>query len=196
MMVHFDYNQYTDDELLVKLGEGKQQALITLYNRYWDRLFVAAGNLLDSAEEAEECVQNVFIGLWQRREILQLTHKLSTYLATAVKYQAITALARMKREREHLSASENLPVSTETTSPESMLFVKELKQRIEAHINRLPPQCQLVFRMSREQDKPVKAIARELGLSENTVKMHLKNANRKLRGDLLALIFLFAYTPL
>jgi len=27
-MVHFDYNQYTDDELLVKLGENKQQALI------------------------------------------------------------------------------------------------------------------------------------------------------------------------
>ena len=194
-MVHFDYNQYTDDELLVKLGESKQQALITLYNRYWDKLFVAAGNLLDSAEEAEECVQNVFVGLWKRRESLQLTHKLSTYLATAIKYQALTALARRKREREYLLDPENIPEPIETVSPENELFAKELKQRIEAHINLLPPQCQLVFRMSREQDKPVKTIARELGLSENTVKMHLKNANRKLRGDLLALIFLLAHTP-
>src|SRR5690606_14889996 len=188
-------NQYTDDELLVKLGESKQQALITLYNRYWDKLFVAAGNLLDSAEEAEECVQNVFVGLWKRRESLQLTHKLSTYLATAIKYQALTALARRKREREYLLDPENIPEPIETVSPENELFAKELKQRIEAHINLLPPQCQLVFRMSREQDKPVKTIARELGLSENTVKMHLKNANRKLRGDLLALIFLLAHTP-
>jgi len=194
-MVHFDYNQYTDDELLVKLGESKQQALITLYNRYWDKLFVAAGNLLDSAEEAEECVQNVFVGLWKRRESLQLTHKLSTYLATAIKYQALTALARRKREREYLLDPENIPEPIETVSPENELFAKELKQRIEAHISELPPQCQLVFRMSREQDKPVKTIARELGLSENTVKMHLKNANRKLRGDLLILIFLLVHTP-
>lgn len=194
-MVHFDYNQYTDDELLAKLRESRQQALVALYNRYWDKLFVAAGNLLESAEEAEECVQNVFVGLWKRRESLQLTHKLSTYLATAVKYQALTALAHRKREREYLSHQVHVPEPMANTSPEEELFAKELKQRIEAHINLLPPQCQLVFRMSREQDKPVKTIARELGLSENTVKMHLKNANRKLRGDLLALIFLLAHTP-
>lgn len=194
-MLHFDYNQYTDDELLTKLRESKQQALVALYNRYWDKLFVAAGNLLESAEEAEECVQNVFVALWKRRESLQLTHKLTTYLATAVKYQALTALARRKRERECLLDATHVPEPVANTSPEEELFAKELKERIEAHINLLPPQCQLVFRMSREQDKPVKTIARELGLSENTVKMHLKNANRKLRGDLLALIFLLAHTP-
>lgn len=194
-MAPLDYNQYTDEELLLKLREGRQRALIALYNRYWDKLFVAAGNLLERAEEAEECVQNVFVGLWKRREHLQLTHTLHTYLSAAVKYQALTALAHRKREREHKLSQENVPEPIENSSPENELFAKELRQRIEAGINRLPPQCQLVFRMNREQDKPVKMIARELGLSENTVKMHLKNAKRKLRGDLLALIFFLANTP-
>ncbi|QNL47868.1 RNA polymerase sigma-70 factor [Olivibacter sp. SDN3] len=190
-----DYNQYKDNELLMQLVAGKQQALEALYNRYWDRLFVVAANLLGSPEEAEECVQNVFIGLWKRRENLQLTHSLHTYLAVAVKYQALSVLSRNQRRKERPSQIGFDDDPIDAVSPEADFIAKELRTRIEQSINRLPPQCQLVFRMSREQDKSVKEIAESLGLSENTVKMHLKNANKKLRSDLLFYIFFLSHTP-
>lgn len=190
-----DRNQYSDEELVRQLALNKQQALVYLYDRYWDRLFVVAANLLDNAEEAEECVQNVFVGLWNRRKNLRLTHTLRTYLSVAIKYQALTTLARRQRRREQSLPDQGADEPLDRISPESAFIAKELRQRIEQSVNRLPPQCQLVFRMSREQEKSVKAIAGELGLSENTVKMHLKNANKKLRNDLLLFIFFLSYTP-
>lgn len=194
--MHSDLHQYTDDDLVLQLAAGNQRALISLYNRYWDKLFVVAANLLDNHEEAEECVQNVFLGVWKRRENLKLTHTLHTYLAVSVKYQSLTALARRHRQREQTQVPEYDTIEPiDSLSPERALLVKELMQRIEQSINRLPSQCQLVFRMSREQDKSVKAISEELGLSENTVKMHLKIANKKLRNDLLTIIFFLSYTP-
>ncbi len=194
--MHSDLNQYTDEELVLQLAGSNQRALVNLYDRYWDKLFVVAANLLDNPEEAEECVQNVFLGLWNRRENLKLTHTLHTYLAVSVKYQSLTALARRHRQREQMpepgyEAAEPI----DDLSPERALLAKELMERIEQSVNRLPSQCQLVFRMSREQDKSVKTIAEELGLSENTVKMHLKIANKKLRDDLLIIIFFLSYTP-
>ncbi|MBK1440207.1 RNA polymerase sigma-70 factor [Parapedobacter sp. ISTM3] len=187
MSTDYNYTDYNDDELVMLLKQSKQKALVAIYNRYWDKLFVVAANLLGSAEEAEECVQNVFVGLWNRRETIQLSHTLNTYLSVAVKYQSLSAMARNQR-RQEVVHQEEWTDPMEAVSPESAFIAKELRQRIEQSINRLPPQCQLVFRMSREQDMSVKAIAEALNLSENTVKMHLKNANKKLRNDLLAFL--------
>lgn len=190
-----EYNRYSDTELVHKLAESKQQALVALYNRYWDKLFVVAANLLGNAEEAEECVQNVFVGLWNRRENLQLTHTLHAYLAVAVKYQSLTVLARRQRTPEHRRYEDALSEPVDNLSPESEFIAKEVMQRVEQSINQLPPQCQLVFRLSREHDKSIKAIATELNLSNNTVKMHLKRANRKLRENLRLVLFFFFIHP-
>lgn len=190
-----EYNRYSDTELVHKLAESKQQALVALYNRYWDKLFVVAANLLGNAEEAEECVQNVFVGLWNRRENLQLTHTLHAYLAVAVKYQSLTVLARRQRTPEHRRYEDALSEPVDNLSPESEFIAKEVMQRVEQSINQLPPQCQLVFRLSREHDKSIKAIATELNLSNNTVKMHLKRANRKLRENLRLVFFFFFIHP-
>jgi len=181
-----DYSQYSDDDLLQELQYNRESALIALYNRYWDKLFVVATNLLNRAEEAEECVQNVFLSLWKRRENLQLRHSLHTYLAVSVKYQSLTMLARAHRCTK-MEWNDTLDM-VDAVSPEESYMAKELQHRIEQSINRLPSQCQLVFRMSREKNMSVRTIAEELQLSENTVKMHLKNATKKLKGDLLIII--------
>jgi RNA polymerase sigma-70 factor (ECF subfamily) len=64
------------------------------------------------------------------------------------------------------------------------LILKELQAKIDNAINELPPQCQLVFRLSRQEGLSVKEIAEKLSLSENTVKSHLKKANRDIQGNL------------
>lgn len=182
-----DYSQYSDNDLLQELQYNRQSALVALYHRYWDKLFVVATNLLKRPEEAEECVQNVFLSLWKRRETLQLRYSLRTYLAVSVKYQSLTILARAHRRCTQVEWNDALDM-VDAVSPEELYVAKELQHRIEQSINRLPAQCQLVFRMSREKKMSARAIAEELQLSENTIKMHLKNATKKLKGDLLVFI--------
>ncbi|HWW38177.1 RNA polymerase sigma-70 factor [Pedobacter sp.] len=181
------YGSLSDNELVDLLKEDQQQALSALYFRYWDKLLSVAGNRLDNPEIAEECVQDVFFSLWQRRNDLKLKYSLATYLAVAVKYQVIKQLDKQYRLQDRKDKS--LYASQEVFHPsaDEHLLEKELMDRIEVAVNRLPEKCRIVFKLSREHGMTNKQIAADLDISEKTVEAHLSKAIKDLRNDLSAI---------
>jgi RNA polymerase sigma-70 factor (family 1) len=173
-----------DDELVLLLKEGSESALTALYLRYWDKLLIVATNRLDDPEEAEECIQDVFFRLWQRREDLQLSHSLATYLAVAVKYRVINAMDKQYRLRNRMERSHADLIEYQVFSAEDYLLEKELKEQLTASINKLPEKCRIVFKLSREQGLTHKQIAAELDISEKTVEAHISKAMKDIRGNL------------
>ena len=63
-------------------------------------------------------------------------------------------------------------------------MAQELEGEITKAIGRLPEECRCVFQMSRFEEKKYEEIARELQISVNTVKYHIKHALALLREDL------------
>jgi len=190
------YRLHQDQELVQLLRSGDERVLIEIYNRYWDKMLVVALNRLGNQEEAEECVQDVFYKLWKLRGDLDLTKlELVNYLARAIRNQAFNVLD--KRHRERLKSENYKPeMDINNLSPERTLIIRELQEQIDRSINALPPQCRLVFKLSRQEGLSNKEIADTLSVSENTVKSHLKKANRDIRGNLefittLGFIYLF-----
>ncbi|GGC32115.1 DNA-directed RNA polymerase sigma-70 factor [Parapedobacter defluvii] len=185
----------TDKELVTKLRQDDEAALSEIYERYWDRLFVVAANRLGDPQEAEECVQDVLYKLWRLRETLHIENDdLSGYLAVSIRNQVFNR--RLKRHRERLRVAEYETTDAGHPSPELVLIAKELQKRIDRAINNLPTQCRIVFELSRQEGKTVKQVADQLAISENTVKYHLKKANRDIRESLdlsvwLAVIYYF-----
>lgn len=178
-----DYQQYTDSELVARLRMGDEAALSEIYERYWDKLFVVSANRMGDQQEAEECVQDVLHKLWLLREELVVENgDLAAYLAVAVRNQVFNR--RLKRHRERLRAAEYVTADKKHPSPEAELMARELQERIDRTIHSLPSQCRIVFELSRREGKTMKQIAEELQISENTVKYHLKKANRTLRENL------------
>jgi len=173
-----------DDELVLLLKQGSEIALSALYLRYWDKLLIVAINRLDDPAEAEECVQDVFFRLWQRREDLQLSHSLATYLAVAVKYRVINAMDKQYRLRTRMERSYADLVETSVFSAEDYLLEKELSEQIANAVNQLPEKCRIVFKLSREQGLTHKQIAAELDISEKTVEAHISKAMKEIRGNL------------
>ena len=173
----------SDSQLLSLLKEHDQAAFRELYERYWDKLFVTAVHRMGNESEAEEIVQDIFVTLWQRRNELELTASLATYLSVAVKYQVITRLAGLARrkKRDASLALNALPAAESTTD---WLSEKELQRQIEQCINNLPEKCRIVFQMSREQHLTNKEIADKLGVSEKTVEGHITKAIRTLRDNI------------
>jgi RNA polymerase sigma-70 factor (family 1) len=173
-----------DNELVLLLKEGSEPALNALYLRYWDKLLSVATNRLDDPAEAEECVQDVFFRLWQRRDDLQLSHSLATYLAVAVKYRVINAMDKQYRLRNRIEQSYVDLAGHQVFSAEDYLLEKELKKQIVASINKLPEKCRIVFTLSREQGLTYKQIAAELDISEKTVEAHISKAMKDIRSNL------------
>lgn len=187
------YQSYEDQELVQFMQNGDERVLTEIYNRYWDKMLAVAYNRLGNQEEAEECVQDVLYKFWKLRADFSLAKvDLSNYLARAIRNQSFNILDRRYRERVK---SENYTPAKDINllSPERQLMVRELQEQINNSINSLPPQCQIVFKLSRQDGLSNKEIAKKLDLSENTVKSHIKKANRDIQGDIELLTTLISF---
>lgn len=189
------YKLYGDQELVQLMQSGDERVLVEIYDRYWDKMLSVAFNRLGNQEEAEECVQDVLYKLWNLRHDFSLIKvELSNYLARGIRNQAFNILDRRHRERmkfEGYAPAEDVNL----LSPERALMLRELQEQIDNSIAALPAQCQLVFKLSRQEGLSNKEIAEKLNLSENTIKSHLKKANKDLRGNMKTLTTaIFIYT--
>lgn len=190
-----NYKKYSDYDLLTLFNTNDERVLIEIYDRYWDKMLAVAFNRLGNLEEAEECVQDVLCKLWKLRSTFSLQNeKLSSYLARAVRNQTFNVIYQNRQKRQKLAGYSQQEDVIDSISPERKLIIQELQQQIDVAIKNLPPQCQLVFVMNKNEGLTTKEIADKLNLSENTVKSHLKKAKKDLgkNTEFLTIIVFFS----
>jgi len=177
------YAKYDDEMLLLLLRQSDEKAFTEIYNRYWRKLYGLAWYHLKSKPQAEDAVQEVLSGLWQRKDILNV-QSLSNYLSVALKYSVFRQVAHEKRQAGTLSFA--------TATEYSLAEFHFLQDLVQKEVNRLPEKCRLVFRCSREEGLSNKEIAKKLDISEKTVEKHMTKALKQLRTQLNTLsLFLF-----
>ncbi|HVW62800.1 MAG TPA: RNA polymerase sigma-70 factor [Puia sp.] len=184
------YHQYHDEHLLPLIASDDEQAFHALYDRYWKKLLVQALIKTGSPGTAEEIVQTVFINLWRRRHTLRVRFTLATYLASMLKYEIISHLAREKKEQA-LKQKLFSHQQAEDHSTVEWLDYEQLREDIERAIATLPEKCRLVFRLSREEGLSGKQIASSLDISPKTVEAHINKALKVLGASLRQLTSLF-----
>lgn len=184
------YSSYSDVELLGLLRIGDQEAFTEIYNRYWKVLFHMAANKTNSLPEAEEIVQDLFLDIWKRREQLEISASIKTYLAVALKYRVINLLAvRNKKQRYERYASSKVSIADDST--EQWLGFHELDQRLARLVSDLPDKCRLVYQLKKEKGYSQREIALQLQISEKAVEANITRALKLLRTGIRALLFLF-----
>jgi RNA polymerase sigma-70 factor (ECF subfamily) len=173
-------NNLTDIQLTELLKSGDQTAFTEIYNRYWRKLLAIAYNHTKDKSAAEEILQEVFLSLWQRREVVDI-QSLSNYVATAVKFSVFKQLQRQRRRLE-IEQSDYRVVPF--TQDEAAIEARFLKEYINGIVERLPEKCGLVFKYSRESGMTIPEIAREMNIAEKTVESHLTKALKTIRLNL------------
>lgn len=171
-----DYNELY---ILNKLKQGDIHALEVIYNEHYANLCRYLLLLFKNQLLVEQIANDIFLYLWEHRKTLEIRISLETYLFTAGRYKALNKIRDTKRQQEidqHL-ATEYVSVDT----PDSIIEIKELESVIEKAIETLPPRCQHIFRLSREEELSYKEIAELLGISVNTVEGQMSHALHKLR---------------
>jgi RNA polymerase sigma-70 factor (ECF subfamily) len=180
-----DYTQHTDQFLLQQLTHNDQAAFTAIYQRYWKLLFREAMNVLRSQKEAEDCVQELFVSLWNRRQNLAVNSSLKAYLQTAIRYQCIDRIEKdmirngyLEDFSSYLSARQTLP------SVEEEIYARELAANIDQVMDKMPDKMREVFRMSRQQHLTHREIADRLNISEETVKKQIYLALKIIKTNL------------
>lgn len=176
--------EQTETFIIQQLKEGQERAYRYVYDRHYQILCHVAAQYVHDDFLAETIVGDVIFHLWEVRETIEIKTGLRSYLMTCVRNRCLDYLKSQYNQREvKMSAtpdiSDDFPVLTYIKGddyPLGHLLEQELEGEIMKAVDSLPEECGRVFRLSRFEEKKYEEIARELGISVNTVKYHVKHA--------------------
>lgn len=176
----------TDAELLVRIKAGDDSAFDALFRRYYAELCRTANRFVRNEAQAEDLIQELFFGLWERRDGLpdDLT-AVGGYLHRAARNRSLNFL----RDQNRIPVDDaELPLHLSSSAlPSDGLEQDDLRTRLHHAIDRLPERCRLVFTMSKLEDMSQREIAESLEISTKTVENQMTRAYRFLR-EWLALV--------
>jgi RNA polymerase sigma-70 factor (family 1) len=185
----------SDPELVGAIRQGDEKAFEQTFRTYYQRLCNYACSLLKDEDESEEVVQTVFLTIWEKREDLEITLSLKSYLYRAVHNHCLNrfkhaSVREVHREHTLFFSEQTYESVTET------IHATELEERIEKAVQTLPEQCQKAFRLSRFEELKYQEIADQLGISIKTVENQIGKALKLLRvalADYLPALFWALY---
>ncbi len=149
-----------------------------LFRQHYNDLATYACSLVNSRDDAEDVVQEVFIRIWQQSPQVVETDGIKFYLVTAVRNGCISHL----RKQKNISLVEPDSAALHRPAEETATDTADPAALVQEALALLPPQCGAVFRLSRFGQLTYQQIADELGLSVKTVENQMGKALKIMRS--------------
>lgn len=161
-----------------RIAKGDGRAFTKFYDLYQDTVAKHAFRVLKDREQTKEIVQDVFVRLWKKRQLLVDVVDLDAYVFIVTKNSCLAFIRTRIREQERIDAWKQ-QIDTHPALGESATDVYALLDRA---IDDLPPQQQKVYLLSRHSRKKYAEIAEELKISKETVKKYIQLANQSIQS--------------
>ncbi|HEX6180867.1 MAG TPA: RNA polymerase sigma-70 factor [Chitinophagaceae bacterium] len=156
-----------------------EQAYKQLFHHFYPSLYQFALSLVKTGQVAEEVVSDVFIHIWQKRAALVRIQNLKLYLFVSTRNTSLNYLRQKKRDIL-LTDDYRVQLRSVYFDPEQLLITAEMINRIQQAIYQLPPRCQLIFKLIKEDGLKYKEVAELLNLSLKTIENQMTLALRKI----------------
>jgi RNA polymerase sigma-70 factor (family 1) len=181
-----------EPQLVRSLSKGNILAFNTLFREYSGRLYRFALIYLESEDESEELVQEVFTRIWIKKADLKKELSFKSYLFTI----AFSIIKKHFRRRMQLSEYYKSEIykdlDLQTTD---QISYNSLHQFISDIADQMPARRKEIFIKSRFEGQSIKEIAEELKISHKTVENQLTDALKFIRMQLkkenLAILLFF-----
>lgn len=170
----------SDNELLGSLALGDVRAFRKIYDRYADRLYIYAHNIIKDKSICEDAIQNLFMDIWHKRSNLCILN-LSSYLFRAVKFQIFKHFRNQKLSDADLTRLNIVDAAMNTSGK---IEYEDLQKAIDNCLAKLPKRCRQIFVMSRYHHKSNREISDELDISIQAVKNQMSKGIKFIRKNL------------
>ena len=177
----------TDTEIVDLFFERSEQAITELAKKHGSAVARVAFNILGNAQDAEECVNDTYLGAWNAipphkpSPLRTFVCKIARNLATA-KYHANTAEKRNSRYDAALDELEGCLHNG--VSVEEECEAKELAAAINAFLSALDYSDRFIFTRRYWYSDPPQEIAKMINSTANSVTVRLFRIRAKLKRHL------------
>jgi RNA polymerase sigma-70 factor (ECF subfamily) len=174
-----------DAELWSAICQDDKKAFDALFERYWTLLYNTAYAYLKDDDAASQIVHDIFLNLWQKRQVYEI-QSFRSYLSTAARYHVYKVLKARKAENilyvedyaqlEHSGHTQN--------GGDENITSLELERALQQSLRQLPKRCREIYSLSRTEQMSNAEIAEKLSISKRTVENQLTTALQYLRNAL------------
>ena len=173
--------QTSDIELLHAIARSEEGALTALYDRYRLILFGLLVRILNSREEAEDVLQEVFLQVWRRAaDFDEERGRPFSWLVMLTRSRAIDRL-RVLSTHQRLSDSAALEVSAEASDAVADTLHAEQREIIAQALASLPAEQRRTLKLAFFEGLTQSEIAARLDSPLGTVKTRMRAGMMTLR---------------
>ncbi|MBD2204625.1 sigma-70 family RNA polymerase sigma factor [Calothrix sp. FACHB-1219] len=174
--------------LLTKIAQGDQSALSALYDRYAKIIQAIAFKSLQSREESEEVVLDVFAQVWRIAERYDVQKgRVDTWIFTLARSRILDRLRKIQRSSPSTTFSMDA-IEIQPPADNVDLFeeawICERRDRVMTAMNKLPPEQRIVIELAYYQGFTQSQIAAQTNISLGTVKTRIRLGLNKLKSIL------------
>lgn len=145
-------------------------------------LYRISWSLTQNVQDAEDLVQDTYLRLWQKRDILPPESETDAYLITVVKNLFYDRQRKMQVDTRADIDKVSDPV--EDDNPEDLLVQSSKNQRVMKAIDDLPPGERKILSMHVIESKSYTELEQETGLKQNYLRQIVMRAKNKLTDKL------------
>ncbi len=170
------FNDFDDDRLLTLLAEGNRDVFESIYYRYHAAIYQNVFKLTKDNAATEDIVQETFIRLWQKKNLLKAGYSLGGWLFVVSYNQSVNWL-----RHKLVDSKVKQWYSIHNTEPDIVNEYDYQMELLENAIRQLPPQKRRVLELCKLQGKSYQQAAEEMNISSHTVKEYLSGAMKSVR---------------
>lgn len=163
-------------KFILSLKKGNEASFKEAYLQYYDKLINIAKRFNFTVLTPQDFVQETFLRLYNKRELLNEDVLFDKQLFTICKNIIIN---HVNRENKIIQLDPS-QVEMEEETVETGIF-EERSEKLHSFINQLPEQQQKIFTLHKLENLSYKEIAAMTDLSEKTIANHIYLASKFIR---------------
>jgi RNA polymerase sigma-70 factor, ECF subfamily len=182
----------TDSELMQRVHVNDSKALEALYNRYSPLLYTLIKKIVVDEDVAKDVLSDVFVIIWRKIDLFDFnSNNVYTWIITITRNKAIDTIRRARNSKEiepYNDEYENkniIPKLSPLSDPLDLETANNIKDGIEAALNKLTDAQQFVIYLAYYEGLTQKEIAERLKIPIPTVKSKIKIALGNLKDNLI-----------
>ena len=177
-----------DEKIIDLFFERSEQGIRELDNKYGKIFYSLSYNIVNNRQDAEECVNDAYLGAWNAMPPVR-PNPLLSYILKIVRNISLNIYWRkkaVKRGGHYTVALEEIEgcIADQKTVEEEM-EVQELAHIIEEFLDTLTVENRVIFMRRYWFADSCKDIAEFMGLSEKNISVRLTRIRRKMRQYLM-----------
>jgi len=177
---------FSDDiEVWKQMRSGQQNALATLFKRYYPSMYHYAMNICQREDLVKDCLQDVFAYIWEKRENLSEPLSVKAYLLVAVRR---AVLKKLEKIRKIESLQQNIfPENEPGFFPLEMSPNFDDQQhsqfaQVKFALDKIPPRMREALYLKVDDGLSYNDIARIMKISPQVARNYVCDALQRLRN--------------